>query len=42
MGPFDLTEFALDELRHHWGDAYSITADRDAWQAERCPVPREG
>jgi hypothetical protein len=26
---------ALDELRHHWGDAYSIMAGRDGYQAKR-------
>jgi hypothetical protein len=25
----------LDELRHHWGDAYTIMAGRDGYQAKR-------
>lgn len=25
----------LDELRWHWGDAYSIMTGRDGWQARR-------
>jgi hypothetical protein len=25
----------LDELRHHWGEAYSIMAGRDGWRAKR-------
>jgi hypothetical protein len=27
--------WALDELRHHWGDAYSIMASRDGYRAKR-------
>ena len=26
---------ALEELRHHWGDAYSIMSGRDGYQAKR-------
>jgi hypothetical protein len=25
----------LAELRHHWGDAYTIMVGRDGWQAKR-------
>lgn len=28
-------EEALEQLRHHWGDAYSIMHGRDGWQAKR-------
>jgi hypothetical protein len=34
MGPFS-HDPALDELRHHWGDAYSIMHGRDGYQAKR-------
>lgn len=34
MGPFFHDE-QLEELRHHWGDAYSIMAGRDGFQAKR-------
>jgi len=26
---------ALEELRHHWGEAYSIMSGRDGYQAKR-------
>jgi hypothetical protein len=28
-------EADLAELRHHWGEAYSIMRGRDGWQAKR-------
>ena len=34
MGPFS-HDPALEELRHHWGDAYSIMSGRDGYQAKR-------
>lgn len=34
MGP-TADDFALDELRHHWSDAYSILHGRDGYQAKR-------
>jgi hypothetical protein len=34
MGPFS-HDSDLDELRHHWGEAYSIMRGRDGWQAKR-------
>jgi hypothetical protein len=34
MGPFS-HDAALEELRHHWGDAYSIMSGRDGYQAKR-------
>ena len=34
MGPFS-HDPALDELRHHWGEAYSIMSGRDGYQAKR-------
>ena len=30
-----MENWTLDELRHHWGDAYSIMTGRDGWQAKR-------
>lgn len=29
------TDYALDELRHHWSGAYSILHNRDGYQAKR-------
>jgi hypothetical protein len=34
VGPFS-HDPALDELRHHWGEAYSIMSGRDGYQAKR-------
>lgn len=34
MGPYSHAE-QLEELRHHWSEAYSIMHGRDGWQAKR-------
>jgi SH3-like domain-containing protein len=33
MGP--LNSYALEELQHHWGEAYIIMEDRNGWRARR-------
>jgi hypothetical protein len=34
-GPKPGDEDALDALRHHWGEAYDITAEGGLWRAMR-------
>jgi hypothetical protein len=33
--PRSLYDYDLDELRWHWGEAYTIMRDRDGYQAKR-------